>query len=132
MLNESRTLTRRPLWVITSYENNRMDLYTIYPDLDGGFLAVFSFEEEAEAFLWLLGDEEKKQQGWHSEQTTAGGLVSVLLGPYADMKRVALDPLPLPVGKAMLPLVSMNRDPFLQYLLEERRGAAGELALDAS
>jgi hypothetical protein len=131
MLNESRTLTRRPLWVITSYENNRMDLYTIYPDLDGGFLAVFSFEEEAEAFLWLLGDEEK-QQGWHSEQTTAGGLVSVLLGPYADMKRVALDPLPLPVGKAMLPLVSMNRDPFLQYLLEERRGAAGELALDAS
>jgi hypothetical protein len=131
MLNESRTLTRRPLWVITSYENNRMDLYTIYPDLDGGFLAVFSFEEEAEAFLWLLGDEEK-QQGWHSEQTTAGGLVSVLLGPYADMKRVALDPLPLPVGRAMLPLVSINRDPFLQYLLEERRGAAGELALDAS
>jgi hypothetical protein len=108
-----------------------MDLYTIYPDLDGGFLAVFSFEEEAEAFLWLLGDEEK-QQGWHSEQTTAGGLVSVLLGPYADMKRVALDPLPLPVGRAMLPLVSINRDPFLQYLLEERRGAAGELALDAS
>jgi hypothetical protein len=131
MLNESRTLTRRPLWVITSYENNRMDLYTIYPDLDGGFLAVFSFEEEAEAFLWLLGDEEK-QQGWHSEQTTAGGLVSVLLGPYADMKRVALDPLPLPVGRAMLPLVSINRAPFLQYLLEERRGAAGELALDAS
>jgi hypothetical protein len=131
MLNESRTLTRRPLWVITSYENNRMDLYTIYPDLDGGFLAVFSFEEEAEAFLWLLGDEEK-QQGWHSEQTTAGGLVSVLLGPYADMKQVALDPLPLPVGRAMLPLVSINRDPFLQYLLEERRGATGELALDAS
>ncbi|HLK96420.1 MAG TPA: hypothetical protein VK364_01505 [Hymenobacter sp.] len=109
-----------------------MDLYTIYPDLDGGFLAVFSFEEEAEAFLWLLGDEEKKQQGWHSEQTTAGGLVSVLLGPCADVNGVALDPLPLPLGRAMLPLVSMNRDPYLQYLLEERRGVAGELALGAS
>jgi hypothetical protein len=44
---------------------------------------------------------------------------------------VALDPLPLPMGRAMLPLVSMNRDPFFQYLLEERRGA-GELAPSAS
>jgi hypothetical protein len=29
-------------------------------------------------------------------------------------------------------LVSMSRDIFLQYLLEERRGAAGELTLGAS
>ena len=28
------------------------------PELDGGFLAAFSYEEEAEAFLWLLGDDE--------------------------------------------------------------------------
>ena len=124
MPNKSRAVTRRPLWIITSYENNRMDTLTIGPDLDGGFLAVFSFEEEAEAFLCLLGDEEKKEKkkGWHSEQTTAGGLVSVLLGPCAHVNGVALDPLPLPLGRAMLPLVSMSRDPFFRYLLEERRG----------
>ena len=132
MPNKSRAVTRRPLWIITSYENNRMEALTIGPDLDGGLLAVFSFEEEAEAFLCLLGDDEKKKEGWQSEQTTAGGLVSVLLGPCADVNGVALDPLPLPLGRAMLPLVSMNRDPFLQYLLEERRGVAGELALGAS
>src|SRR5215207_6311534 len=123
MPNKSRDVTRRPLWIITSYENNRMDMLTIDPDLDGGFLAVFSFEEEAEAFLCLLGDDEKKK-GWHSEQTAAGELVSVLLGPCANVKGVALDPLPLPLGRAMLPLVSMNRDSFLHYLLEDRRGVA--------
>ena len=129
MPNKSRAVTRRPLWIISSYENNRMDALTIDPDLDGGFLAVFSFEEEAEAFLCLLEDDEKKK-GWQSEQTTVGGLVSVLLGPCAGVNGVALDPLPL--GRAMLPLVSMNRDPFFQYLLEERRGVAGELAPSAS
>jgi hypothetical protein len=131
MPNKSRVVTRRPLWIITSYENNRMDALTIGPELDGGLLAVFSFEEEAEAFLCLLEDDEKKK-GWQSEQTTAGGLVSVLLGPCADVNGVALDPLPLPLGRTMLPLVSMNRDPFFKDLLEERRGVAGELALGAS
>ena len=131
MPNTSCTLTRRPLWIITSYENNRMDALTLSPDPDGRFLAIFSYEEEAEAFLCLLGDDEKKK-GWQREQTTAEGLVSVLLGPCANVKGVALDPLPLELSREMLPMVSMSRDLFLQYLLEERRGAAGELASSAS
>jgi hypothetical protein len=131
MIDKSRALTLRPLWIITNYENNWMEALTIGPDFDGGLLAVFSFEEEAEAFLCLLRDDEKKK-GWHSEQTAAGGLVSVLSGPCAEVKGVALDPLPLPLGRAMLPLVSMNRDLFFQYLLEERRGITGEMAPSTS
>jgi hypothetical protein len=131
MQTKSGALTVRPLWIITRYEDNRMDALTIGSDLDGGFLALFSYEEEAEAFLLLLGDNEKKQR-WQSEQTTAGGLVSVLLGPCADVKGVALDPLPMALSREMLPLVSMSRDLFLQYLLEERREAAEELAPSTS
>jgi len=131
MPTKSRALTRKPLWIITSYENNRMETLTIGPDLGGGFLALFSFEEEAKAFLCLSGDEEKKR-GWQSEQTTAGRLISVLLGPCAHVKGVALDPLPLALSRVMLPLVSMSRDLFLQYLLEERGGVVGELAPSAS
>jgi hypothetical protein len=130
MQTKSGALTVRPLWIITRYEDNRMDALTIGSDLDGGFLALFSYEEEAEAFLLLLGDNEKKR--WQSEQTTAGGLVSVLLGPCADVKGVALDPLPMALSREMLPLVSMSRDLFLQYLLEERREAAEELAPSTS
>jgi hypothetical protein len=131
MQTKSGALTVRPLWIITRYEDNRMDALTIGSDLDRGFLALFSYEEEAEAFLLLLGDNEKKKR-WQSEQTTAGGLVSVLLGPYADVKGVALDPLPMALSREMLPLVSMSRDRFLQYLLVDRRGAAGELTLGTS
>jgi hypothetical protein len=38
-----------------------------------------------------------------------------------------LDPLPLPLGRAMLALVSVNWDTFLQYLLEDRKGMTEEL-----
>jgi hypothetical protein len=64
----------------------------------------------------------EKEKGWRSEQATAAELVSVLYGPCADVKGVALDPLPLELSREMLPLVSMSRDLFLQYLLQERRG----------
>ena len=126
MLNKSRALSRRPLWIITSYQDYRTEVLTIDPDAEEGFLAVFSFEEEADAFLHLSVDGEKKE--WQSRQTEAGELVSVLLGPCAEVKRVALDPLPLPLGRAMAPLVSVNRDTFLQNLSEYCRGMTKELA----
>ena len=47
-------LMRRPLWIITSCQDNYMDVLTSDPDGDGEFLAVFSFEEEAKAYLGLL------------------------------------------------------------------------------
>ena len=88
------------------------------PELDGGFLAAFSYEKEAEAFLWLLGDDEK-MKGWRSEEMTAAELASVLLGPCADVKRVVLDPLPLPPGRAMLFVGGVNREAFLRCPSQE-------------
>ena len=121
MATESGALTVRPLWIITSYENKQREALTLSPDLDESLLALFSYEEEAEAFVCFLGDGEK-EKGWRSEQTTAAELVSVLYEPCANIKGVVLDPLPLELSREMLPLVSMSRDLFLQYLLEERRG----------
>jgi hypothetical protein len=130
MLNKSSALLRRPLWIITSCQNDQMELLTIDPDVEGSFLAVFSFEEEAQAFLHLSVDGEKKE--WQSRQTEAGELVSVLLGPCTDVKQVAFDPLPLPLGRAMLSLVSVNRDTFLQYLSEDGKGTTEELSSSQS
>jgi hypothetical protein len=131
MLNKISALMQRPLWIITSYQNDQMEVLTIDPDVEGGVLAVFSFEE-AQAFLRLLGDGEDNRKGWQCEQTKARELVSVLLGLCADVKRVALDPLPLPLGRAMLPLVSINWGIFLQNLSEEGSRMAADLALGAS
>jgi hypothetical protein len=125
--NSSGGLMLRPLWIIASHKNNRMEVLTINPDDDGGsFLAVFSFEEEAQTFLGLLVDDEKK--GWSIRQTAPGELVSVLLALCAHAKGVALDPLPpLSFARVMLPLVRVKRERFVRYLLEERKKQSGEV-----
>lgn len=125
MLTKSRGLSRRPLWITQSYQNYPMDVFTIDPHGDGGYLAVFSFKEEAEAFLSLLEDDQKSD--WQSRETSLGELVSVLLGLCAGVRRVALDPLPLSCCGVSLPLVSVNRERFVQDLMGGFRGLAGEL-----
>lgn len=96
-----------------------MHALTIAPEDDEGSLAVFSSEEEAETFLRLSRDDEK--MGWQSRETTAGELISVLLGPCAKVGWVSLDPLPLLLGRAMLPFVSVTRELFVQELMGEHR-----------
>ncbi len=126
MLNKRGVLGQRALWILTSYQHNQIEPLTIDPDADGGFLPIFSFEEEADAFLQLLG-EEGKERGWRSRETTAEELISVLLAPCSHVKRVALDPLPLSCGKAVLPFFSAKRNHFVKDLIREGREAAGEL-----
>ena len=128
MLKRSGALGQRPLWILITYQHNQIEPLTIDPNGDGGFLPVFSFEEEAQAFLELLG-EEGKERGWRSRETTAGELISVLLAPCAQVKRVALDPLPLSCGEAVLPFISLKRNHFVKELMVEGRGVAGELLL---
>ena len=74
-----------------------------------------------------IGRRGRRKKEWQSEQAEAGELVSVLVSPCAEVEGVALDPLPLPLGRATLPLVSVHRGTFLGYLVEEDRGMAEEL-----
>ena len=109
-------LTRQPLWVITEHQNNgRIDVLTVeYGDRRA--LPVFSFEEEAEMFLWFR----MSGTGWRVRQTTSGELVSMLYGPCVDVEKVALDPPPLEItGEAILDLVSLNREDFVRTLLHK-------------
>ncbi len=86
-------------------------------------------KEEAQTFLCLSENDQEEGRRGRSRQTTAGELVSVLLAPYADVRQVTLDSLPLSVGRALLPLVSMSRERFVEDLLiGSRRKLAGELA----
>ncbi len=114
------SLARCSLWLIVKHDNARMGVLTIDPGSDREVLPVFSFEEEAEAFLrlWAPGT------GWRARQTAAGELVSVLYGPCADVKKVALDPLPVTGGEMMIDLVSLGRERFLRSLMGEREPSA--------
>jgi len=92
------------------------DLLTVDLDGAGQALPVFSFEEEAEMFLWLQTTED----GWEGRETTPGQLVSILYGPCADVGRVMLDPLPEIGARMQISLLSMDRNDFVESVMGAR------------
>ena len=127
---KSRGLARSSLWLIASYRVSQLDVLTMdTEEADGESLPVFSFEEEAQMFLRLSEDVETA--GWWIKNATAGELVSLLLAPWAKVKRVALDPLPTrSLGGVMVPLLCVGRERFAEKLLEvgKREGLVEPLA----
>jgi hypothetical protein len=122
--NGARRQPRRSLdptfWLIVRHQNGQVEVITI--DAGGEkALPVFSFEEEAEAFLNLGAPE--AYYYWIRE-TTPGELVSVLYGPCAGVGRVALDPLPEHGGEAIVDLVCLSRERFCKNLVGEHELSA--------
>jgi len=103
-------------WVIAKDGFGRPDLLTV--DLEGAeqALPVFSFEEEAEMFLWLQTTED----GREVRETTPGQLVSILYGPCADVGRVMLDPLPEIGARMQISLLGMDRNDFVESVMRAR------------
>ncbi len=87
-----------------------MSVFTLRFGGNGEILPVFSFEEEAEAFL-MLGE---TGMDWQARETTVGELISLLYGPCAGVKRVALDPLPVVGGEMVFDLAGWGRRDFLR------------------
>ena len=79
-------------------------------------LPVFSFEDEAAMFH----DIALPHDDWWVRETSVGELVSVLLGPCADVDLVLLDPLPGVDTRTSADLVGMGRKPFVGLLLSRR------------
>ncbi len=104
--------------MIAKHETSRMAVLTVDRGDAGETLPIFSHEEEAETYLWLAAPAEA---GWQARRTTAGELISVLCGPCAGVKKVALDPLPASDGIEMTNLMSVGRERFLRSLMDERR-----------
>jgi hypothetical protein len=90
--------------------------------VDGGRgLPVFSFEEEAEAFLRSRGS---SSGGWTVREAGAEELLVVLLGPAgAVTKKVLLDPIPGVADRVSSCLVGIGRERFVGRLLEQFRRA---------
>jgi hypothetical protein len=103
-------------WLIAKNGNGRIEVLTLERDGEG-MLPVFSHEEEAEMFLRLgsVGEE------WGVSESWAGELVSVLYGPCAGVKEVALDPLPEMVAERTVGLVSLLRERFIEHITARRR-----------
>jgi hypothetical protein len=112
---DRRALTQR-YWVIANDAKDRFsqpDLLTVDLDGAGEALPVFSFEEEAEMFLWLQTTED----GREVRETTPGQLVSILYGPCADVGKVMLDPLPEIGARMQISLLGMHRNDFVESVI---------------
>ena len=92
------------------------DLLTVDLDGTGEALPVFSFEEEAEMFLWLQTTED----GREVRETTPGQLVSILYVPCAHVRRVMLDPLPEIGARMQISLLGMDRNAFVESVMGAR------------
>ncbi len=84
-------------------------------------LPVFSFEEEAEMFLWRAGLED----GWYARESDAEEL-SALLGEGNGIGLVALDPLPEMMSTSTIELVCVSVERFMERLCGRRREAGLE------
>ena len=79
----------------------------------GRALPVFSFREEAELFLALGG----LGGSWRAVESGAGDFLALLVGPYANVKSVVLDPLPAMLRDGTAGLVSLSLDAFMDRFL---------------
>ena len=109
-------------WVIAKDAMNakagfgQLDLLRVGLDGTGEALPIFSFEEEAEMFLWLQTTED----GREVRETTPGQLVSILYGPCAHVGRVMLDPLPEIGVRMQISLLGMDRNDFVESVMGAR------------
>ncbi len=103
-------------WVIAKDGFGQPDLLTVDLDGAGEALPIFSFEEEAEMFLWLQTTED----GREVRETTPGQLVSILYGPCAHVGRVMLDPLPEIAARVQISLLGLDRNDFVESVMGAR------------
>jgi hypothetical protein len=99
-------------WLIAKNQRDRVEVLTIECGGERA-LPVFSFEEEAELFPGFGG----VGYGWWVRESGAGEIVSVLYGPCAGVRSVALDPLPEMVAEEAVGLVSLSRKRFVEHLV---------------
>lgn len=96
-------------WLLAKDKNLPTEVLTVNSDGER-ILPAFSGEGEAEMFLWLR---KAFECGWHTRETSAGEIVSLLSGPFARVRSVALDPSPEMPEAGTIGLVSVSPKRFM-------------------
>ena len=106
-------------WIIADSDHSQLRALTLDLSCCGEqALATFSFQEEAELFI-LLGHINNKS--WQVRESSVGEIISLLMGPHVDVGHVALDPAPEMLAQKTGGLVSLNRERFVQLILNRGR-----------
>ena len=101
-------------YLIVRNDNNRLNLFTRHTD-GGETLPVFSSEPAARAFLRT----NRCGAGWHVRESTAGELISLLMGHIADVDLVTLNPSSAAASNEVTGSETMDKRDFIGSLMEE-------------
>jgi hypothetical protein len=104
-----RTSKVHSFWVVLEGDTWTAPFTALLPEGKKA-IALFSAEEEARMFCHLS----KQRAKGSVRQTTAGGVLSLLYGPWAVARHVALDPIPEILGGGLLGLLTLGREHFAQ------------------
>ena len=107
-------------YVVARRENVDLELFSIRSRSEEKALIVFSSERIAQTFALSRALEWE----WHVRVCSAGELVSLLLGLYAGVNWVLLDPLPRHLVDKDMTENLVRCDDFIDYLLEHSRGGS--------
>ena len=101
-------------YLIVRHTHHRMEVL-ISPSGSEASLPVFSTEQTARKFLrsGAFGPE------WHVRETTAGELISLLMGHIADVEMVVLDPAPGPTVSEYPSPECLSKNAFIGSLMKE-------------
>jgi hypothetical protein len=104
----------RSYWIVARRETGRSAPFIVTLPEGGEALPVFSFEEEAEMFLWFV----ENGDGWLAFEVSGGELLSILFGPRAVAQKVALDPSPEIVNEMAVGLITLSRERFVGRIVD--------------
>ena len=99
--------------VIARRGNKGLELFRLSLGFDEEALLVFSSRRAAQNFAFSSALERE----WYARECSAGELTSLLLGPYAGIEWVLLDPLPGRLAAGDTPTNLMRWESFIDYLL---------------
>lgn len=101
-------------YLIARHSHNRMDVLVSYAENEAA-LPVFSTKQAAWQFLRSTtpGSE------WHVRESTAGELISLLMGHIADVEMVVLDPSAGSELGADAPVEHISKNEFIGSLMKE-------------
>lgn len=112
----------RAYWLVARKETGESAPLTVSLPDGGEALPVFSFEEEAQMFLWFIENRDE----WLAFEVPSRELISMLFGPRAIAENVALDPSPEIVAEMAIGLVTLSRERFVDRIA----GVEGHVPLD--
>jgi hypothetical protein len=104
-----------PYWLLAKRRRDRLEVLTTSLADGRRVLPVFSFEEEADLYLWL-----GIRGSWRVRQTEVGELLSLLYCLCNKVDLVALDPISDGETDVMDRLVSLERERFMDVFLRSR------------